>query len=51
MVVRLLRNINTDPPAEGIYECVIEDDTLTYQTTYVGLYTSDNGIQSSFVLL
>ena len=38
MVVRLLRNTGTDPPAEGIYDCVIEDDTLTYRTTFVGLY-------------
>ena len=40
MVVRLLRNTGTDPPAEGIYDCVIEDDTLTYRTTFVGLYNS-----------
>ena len=56
MVVRLLRNTATDPPAEGIYECVVEDDTSTPQTVYVGLYNSGRGIvnyheQSSFVTL
>ena len=56
MVVRLLRNTATDPPAEGIYDCVIEDDTLTSHTVYVGLYNSGGGIivsfhkQSSFLL-
>ena len=43
MVVGLLRNTATDPPAEGIYECVVEDDTLTPQTVYVGLYNSGGG--------
>ena len=46
MVVRLLRNTATDPPAEGIYDCVIEDNTLTLQTVYVGLYNSGRGIFS-----
>ena len=40
MVVRLLRNTATDPPSEGIYHCVVEDDTLTEHTLYVGLYYS-----------
>ena len=44
MVVRLLRNTATDPPAEGIYDCVIEDDTFTPQTVYVGLFSSGGGI-------
>ena len=35
MVVKLLRYTATDPPAEGIYHCVIEDDTLTPQTVYM----------------
>ena len=48
MVVRLLRNTATDPPAEGIYHCVIEDDTLTLQTVYVGLYNSGRGITVSY---
>ena len=56
MVVRLLRNNATGTPAEGIYDCVIEDDTLTLQTVYVGLYNSGGGIvpydeQSFFVTL
>ena len=44
MVVRLYRNTATGTPAEGIYDCVIEDDTLTLQTVYVGLYNSGGGI-------
>ena len=44
MMVRLLRNTATDPPSEGIYHCLVEDDTLTEQTVYVGLYNSGGGI-------
>ena len=40
MVVRLLRNTATDPPSEGIYHCVVEDDTMTEHTLYVRLYNS-----------
>ena len=36
-MVRLLRNTSTDPPSEGIYICVIKNDTI-YQTAYVALY-------------
>ena len=43
MVVRLMRNTATDPPSEGIYHCVVEDDTMTEHTLYVGLYNSENG--------
>ena len=43
MVVRLLRNTATDPPSEGIYHCVVEDDTMTEHTLYVGLYKSGGG--------
>ena len=43
MVVRLLRNTATDPPSEGIYHCVVEDDTMTEHTLYVGLYNSGGG--------
>ena len=43
MVVRLLRNTATDPPDEGIYHCVVEDDTTTEHTLYVGVYNSENG--------
>ena len=44
MMVRLYRNPATDPPSEGIYYCVVEDDTFTDQTVYVGLYNSGGGI-------
>ena len=43
MVVRLSRNTATDPPSEGIYHCVVEDDTMTEHTLYVGLYNSGSG--------
>ena len=43
MVVRLHRNTATGTPSEGIYYCVVEDDTFTYQTVYVGLYNSGGG--------
>ena len=43
MMVRLLRNTATDPPSEGIYHCLVEDDTLTEQTVYVGLYNTGGG--------
>ena len=43
MMVRLLRNTATDPPSEGIYHCLVEDDTLTLRTVYVGLYNSGTG--------
>ena len=43
MIVRLFRNTATDPPSEGIYHCLVEDDTLTEQTVYVGLYNSKGG--------
>ena len=44
MVVRLYRNTATDPPAEGIYYCQINDDTNTLHTVTVGLYISAEGI-------
>ena len=44
MVVRLFRNTDTDPPSEGMYDCVIADNANTYRTTYVGLYNSGRGI-------
>ena len=43
MMVRLLRNTATDPPSEGIYHCLVEDDTFTEQTVYVGLYNTGGG--------
>ena len=44
MIIRLLRSTATDPPSEGIYHCLVEDDTNTFQTVYVGLYSSGEGI-------
>ena len=41
MMVRLHRRIGT--PSEGIYYCVVEDDTFTDQTVYVGLYNRGGG--------
>ena len=43
MMVILRRYTPTYPPSEGIYYCVVEDDTFTYQTVYVGLYNSGGG--------
>ena len=43
MMVRLLRNTANGPPSEGIYHCLVEDDTLTEQTVNVGLYNSGGG--------
>ena len=50
MMVRLLRNTATDPPSEGIYHCLVEDDTLTEQTVYVGLYNSGEGIHKNMYM-
>ena len=44
MKVQLHRYTASDPPSEGIYYCVVEDDTFTNQTVYVGLYNSGGGI-------
>ena len=43
VMVQLLRNTASDPPSEGIYYCVVEDDTFINQTVYVGLYNSGGG--------
>ena len=43
MVVRLHRSTATGTPSEGIYYCVVEDDTFINQTVYVGLYNSGGG--------
>ena len=43
-LVRLIRNsAATGTPTEGIYRCEVQDDTLTEQTVYVGLYNSGGG--------
>ena len=44
MEVRLQRSSAHNPPAEGIYQCFILDATETFQTVYVGLYNSGQGI-------
>ena len=44
MIVRLWRYTDTDPPSEGIYQCLVEDNTFIMQTVYVGLYNSGGGI-------
>ena len=51
MMVRLLRNTTTDPPSEGIYHCLVEDDTLTEQTVYVGLYNSGGGTHTNIMYM
>ena len=43
MVVRLRRTTGTDPAAEGIYQCSIEDATSTIHYISVGLYNSGRG--------
>ena len=43
-LVRLIRNFAaTGTPTEGIYSCTVQDDTMTLQTVYVGLYNSGRG--------
>ena len=44
MVVRLYRNTATGPPAEGIHQCQIQDDTDTLQTVNVGLFNNGGGV-------
>ena len=43
MVVRLRRRTASDPPSEGIYYCVVKNNTFTAPTVYVGLYNSGGG--------
>ena len=43
MVVRLFRNTDTRPPAEGIYHCMVQNATHVFQTVYVGLYNNGGG--------
>ena len=43
-LVRLIRNsAATGNPTGGIYSCTVQDDTMTEQTVYVGLYNSGGG--------
>ena len=51
VMVHLLRNTASDAPSEGIYYCVVEDDTFTNQTVYVGLYNSGGGGMCTWIYL
>ena len=48
MVVRLLRH-NSGTPVEGLYSCLIADNTRTGQTVYVGLYNHGGTKLESYV--
>ena len=43
MVVRLRRNIATDPAAQGIYQCIALNADGNKQIVHVGLYNSGKG--------
>ena len=43
-VLRLLRATDSDPPAQGIYYCLIEASQDTFHNVYIGLYTSREGM-------
>ena len=45
-VLRLLRATDSDPPAQGIYQCMIEANPSqgTFRNVYIGLYTSGEGM-------
>ena len=50
-MVRLKRNMATDPPSEGIYSCVVNVSAYAknkQKTVYVGLYNNREGIYISF---
>ena len=42
LIVRLLRTSRT--PQQGIYQCVVQNDTAFLYTIHVGLYNSGEGI-------
>ena len=42
-IARLIRDIVSGDPLEGMYRCEIQDTTRTLQTVYVGLYNSGHG--------
>ena len=46
-MVRLYRNTSTGTPSEGIYQCLVENDTFTKQTIDIGLYNSGGGIYNN----
>ena len=43
MVVRLKRSL-IETPEEGIYTCIIGDDSSLYTSVYVGIYNTGGGI-------
>ena len=43
-VLRLLRDTDSDPPAQGIYHCLIEASKDRFHNVYIGLYTSGEGM-------
>ena len=47
MVVRLLRYTANDPPAEGIYHCLVPDTYEILRIFSVGLYFSGRGMLTS----
>ena len=47
MILRLIRNAATGLPPEGIYTCVIKDDTFAEHTVYVGIYNRQEGMHNS----
>ena len=51
MQLRLIRDISTDPPQEGIYWCDIEDKNLVQHQLYVGLYIDGGYIFSLFIYM
>ena len=51
MVVRLYRYTATDPPAEGIYYCEIEDDTDTLERVFIGLYANHSRGNKYLIIL
>ena len=46
-VVRLFRRTDTGTPAEGIYNCTVQNASTEYQSIYVGLYNSGTGLIST----
>ena len=42
LTVRLLRTSGT--PQQGIYQCVVQNDTAVLYTVHVGLYNSGEGV-------
>ena len=42
LIVRLLRTSGT--PQQGIYQCVVQNDTAVLYTVHVGLYNSGEGV-------